>query len=122
MDDFYPYFAGYAFLPSTENIYMFKFVDKIECIKNNEIKDSLIKSAGLNTQCTSNICTDSNFWELVLDQITLPKCSIFTNMHMYYGQRRTFYCSNLDHENVVGGFFFMCNDDFDQGFMIVLFG
>jgi len=55
MDDFYPYFVGYAFLPSTENIYAFKFVDKIECVKNNEIRDSLIKSSGLNTQYTSNI-------------------------------------------------------------------
>jgi len=55
MDDFYPYFVGHVFLPSTENIYVFKFVDKIECIKNNEIKYSLIKSAGLITKYTSNI-------------------------------------------------------------------
>jgi len=53
MDDFYPYFVRYAFLPSTENIYKFKFFDKIERIKNYGIKDSIIKSAGLNTQCTS---------------------------------------------------------------------
>lgn len=29
MDDFYPYFVDYAFLSSPENIYKFKFVDKI---------------------------------------------------------------------------------------------
>jgi hypothetical protein len=29
MDDFYPYFVYYAFLASPENIYKFKFVDKI---------------------------------------------------------------------------------------------
>ena len=60
------------------------------------------------------------FWMYIT--ITLPKCSIFSNMYMYYSQRRTFFCCNLEHENVIGGFFFMCNDDFDQGFMIVLFG
>jgi hypothetical protein len=90
MNDFYPYFVGYAFLPSIENIYKFKYFEKFEHIKNYEIKDSLIKSAGLNTQYTSNICIDSNFWELVLDQIRLPKCSTFSNMHMYYGQKEHF--------------------------------
>jgi len=113
MNDFYPYFVGYAFLPSIENIYKFKYFDKFEHIKNYEIKDGLIKSAGLNAQYTSDIRIDSNFWELVLDRITLPKCCTFSDMHMYYGQRRTFHYSNFNHENVIGGFFFMCNNDFD---------
>lgn len=76
MNDFYPYFVGYAFLPSIENIYKFKYFDKFEHIKNDEIKNGLIKSAGLNTQYTFDIRIDSNFWELVLDRITLPKCSM----------------------------------------------
>lgn len=43
-------------------IYAFKFVNKIERIKNNEIKDSLIKSTGLNTLYTSNI------WLIVISE------------------------------------------------------